>query len=158
MKVVTLLLAIIFFFFCSAAIAQEQVPPDKKPIRVIVKDASGEKIEGDLSNYLEEITVSTKENQEKSVPLKAIESIKVEKVPQGIPGAGPMTGEEFYSVRLENSQEIYTLEKKFTLKLNTNVGVLTKTLDPAQLSNDPSSDNKPFIRDKSVIFSLEFKF
>jgi len=158
MRVVCLLLTITFLFFSYAAMAQEQVPPEKKPIRVVVKDAAGEKIEGYLWIYPEELAVSTKDHQEKSVPIQKVESIKVEKVPPGIPGPGQLTGEEYYSVRLENSQEIYTLEKKYTLNLNTSVGVVTKTLDPAQLSKDPASANKPFIRDKGVIFSLEFKF
>jgi hypothetical protein len=74
-----------------------------------------------------------------------------------------------YSVRLENSQEIYTLQKKFTFSLNTNVGVVTRSIDPEMVNsimskNPPGShkqksgDDKSFIQDKSIIFSLEFRF
>jgi hypothetical protein len=148
-----------FLFFSSTAIAQDQALREKKPIRVIVKDAAGEKIEGYMFIYPDELTVSTKDNQEKSIPLKAIQSIKVERVPQGIPGPGQMTGEEYYSVRVDDSQEVYTLKKKYTFNLNTSLGMVTKTLDPSLLSGGPSSStDNSFIRGKSVIFSLEFKF
>jgi hypothetical protein len=68
---------------------------------------------------------------------------------------------------MENSQEIYTLRKKYTFSLNTNVGVVTKSIDPETINNILSKDasqatrtdrDKPFIQDKSIIFSLEFKF
>jgi hypothetical protein len=163
MKLTSLFLVLTFLFLSSPVAAKDEVPPEKKPIRVVVKDAAGEKTEGYMFIYPEEVAVSTKDQQEKSIPLMAIQSIKVEKVPRGIPGNGQFTGEEYYSVRLENSQEILTLEKKYTLSLTTSVGVVTKTLDPTLLSKDsPSSTNpqadKPFIRDKSLIFSLELKF
>jgi len=163
MKRISLLLILAFLFWHSIAIAQEEVSSEKKPIRVVVKDATGEKTEGYLFIYPEEVDVSNKDQEKRSIPLMAIQSIKVEKVPQRIPGGGPLTGEEYYSVRLENSQEILTLEKKYTLSFRTSVGVVTKTLDPSLLSKDlPSSTgpqgDKPFIRDKSLILSLELKF
>jgi hypothetical protein len=163
MKQISLVLILMFLIWNSVAIAQEKVAPEKKPIRVVVKDATGEKTEGFMFIYPEEVAVSTKEQGEKSIPLMAIQSIKVEKVPRGIPGDGQLTGEEYYSVRLENSQEILTLDKKYTVSLKTSVGVVTKTLDPSLLSKEsspstiPQSD-KPFIRDKSLILSLELKF
>jgi hypothetical protein len=76
-------------------------------------------------------------------------------------------GESYYSVRLQNNQEIFTLQKKYTFNLNTSVGVVTKNIDPeavkhslqkdSTLANKPES-NQPFIRDQSVILSLEIKF
>jgi hypothetical protein len=56
---------------------------------------------------------------------------------------------------------------KYTFSLNTNVGVVTKTIDPETINNLLSKDafpalksdkDKPWIQDKSVVFSLEFKF
>jgi hypothetical protein len=70
---------------------------------------------------------------------------------------------------LENSQEIYTLKQKYTFNLNTHMGVVTRSIDPdviqniisRDLSNTPnrkSVEDRSLIQDKSVIFSLEFKF
>jgi len=59
------------------------------------------------------------------------------------------------------------LRKKYTFSLNTNLGMVTRTIDPDQVnrsfSKDPSSgpgpgDGKSFIQDQGVVFSLEFKF
>jgi hypothetical protein len=86
-----------------------------------------------------------------------IESIKVEKIQGGPPGADKLGGESYYSVRLQNSQEIFALQKKYTINLNTDLGVVTKNLDPEAVKNKPESD-EPFIRDQSVILSLEIKF
>lgn len=76
-------------------------------------------MEGYLRPDANELTVLTKDNQEKSVPLKWIESIKLEKIKEGIPGADQLGGESYYSVRLQNSQEIFTLKKKYAFSLNT---------------------------------------
>jgi hypothetical protein len=70
---------------------------------------------------------------------------------------------------LQNSQEILRLEEKHTLNLHTSVGVVTKNLNPETVKNpsqnlsiqDPASkpeNNESFIRDQSVILSLEVKF
>ena len=127
----------------------------------------GNRLEGYLQLYPNEVTVSTEDNKEKSIPLKMIESIKVEKVQGSIPGADQLERESHYSVRLQNSQEIFRLQKKYIFSLNTSVGVVTKTIDPGavkdsfQKESSPVSkpeSNQPFIRDKSVIFSLEIKF
>jgi hypothetical protein len=163
MRLISLFLIVLFVFVTSPAPAQEKIPPEQKPIRVVVKDAAGEKTEGYLLIYPEEVAVSTKDQQQKSIPIKAIQSIKVEKIQPGIPVPAPLSGEEYYSVRLENSQELLTLDKKYTLSLTTSVGVVTKTLDPSLLSKEPSASgsphgDKPFVRDKSLIFSLELKF
>ncbi|HVN08677.1 MAG TPA: hypothetical protein VMV61_06880, partial [Patescibacteria group bacterium] len=128
--------------------------------------AKGETIEGFLHLGSDELTVQTKENQEKTIPVKYIKSIALEKTPDPVPGGDPKRGIT-YSVHVENSQEIYTLHKKYTFSLNTNLGMVTKTIDPEQVnrlfSKDPApgsstGDGKSFIQDQSVIFSLEFKF
>ena len=68
---------------------------------------------------------------------------------------------------MENSQEIYTLKKKYTFSLNTNLGMVTKTIDPEMINNilfkeTPQTvkleKEKPLIQDKSIVFSLEFRF
>jgi hypothetical protein len=68
---------------------------------------------------------------------------------------------------VENSQEIYTLKKKYTFSLNTNLGMVTKTLDPEVINKYLLKETsqtvklekeRPFIQDKSIVFSLEFKF
>ena len=96
-----------------------------------------------------------------------IESIKVEKIQGPIPGIDKLGGESFYSVRLQNSQEIFTLQKKYTFSLNASVGVVVKTIDPeavrdssrknSSLASKPES-TQPSIQDKNVVLSLEIKF
>ena len=160
-------LALVFLLASTIALAQTQVPQEKDTIFVVVKELQGERVEGYLRLDPSELTVSTKDNQEKSVPLKLIESIKVEKIPLGIPGADEMSGEGYYSVRLQNSQEIFTLRKKYTFSLNTSVGVVTRTIDPETVQgsfrkdsspNTNPKNDQPFIRDKNVVLSLEIKF
>ena len=158
---------ILFLFAPSLLLAQAQSPQDQESIYVIVKDTEGEKLEGYLRIYPNEITVSTKDDQEKSIPLKIVESIKVEKIQGGIPGADQPGTESYYSVRVQNTQEIFTLKKKVTFSLNTSAGVVTKTLDP-ELSQgfsrkDSSSvstprKDQPLIRVEGVALSLEIKF
>jgi len=155
-----------FLLLSSAARAQSQEAPEKGVIYAIVKDADGGTVEGYLRLDADQLTVRTKENQEKIIPAKYVKSITLEKTPDLIPGGDAKRGST-YSVRLENSQEIFTLAKKYSFSLNTNIGLVTKTIDPEQvnrlLSKDPSSgsglgDGRSFIQDQSVIFSLEFKF
>ncbi len=61
------------------------------------------------------------------------------------------------------------MRKKYTFSLNTNLGVVTKSIDPETINSVLSRDasavpgngddkDKSFIQDKSIIFSLEFKF
>lgn len=155
-----------FLLISSPALAQNQADPEKPGIYAVVKDGKGETVEGFLRLGSDELSVKTKENKEKTIPVKYIKSIALEKTPDPVPGGDPKRGAT-YSVRLENSQEIYTLNKKYTFSLNTNLGMVTKTIDPEQvnrlLTKEPSSgsglgDGKSFIQDQSVIFSLEFKF
>ena len=148
-------------------LAQVQFLQEKESIHAIVKDVKGERLEGYLRLYPNEITVSTKDGQEKSIPLKIVESIKVEKIQGGIPGADQPGAESYYSVRVQNGQEIFTLKKKVTFSLNTSAGVVTKTLDPevgqSSLRKDASSairsqGEQSFIRGEGVALSLEIKF
>jgi hypothetical protein len=158
----------IFLSFLAPTIllAQTQFLDEKESIYAIVKDVKGERLEGYLRIYPNEITVSTKDDQEKTIPLKLIESIKVEKIQGGIPGADQPGVESYYSVRVQNSQEIFTLKKKVTFSLNTSAGVMTRTLDPELgqgLRKDSSSlpafqSEQPLIRGQGVALSLEVKF
>ena len=165
-------LILIFFFSYSLAFGQtdtQSEQKDKPNIFAVVKDEQGDILEGYLHSQPEDVTVTSRDNQEKIIPSKFIKSITLEKVkPVGPPNLDPKQ-ETKYSVRLENSQEIYTLRKKYTFSLNTNVGVVTKSIDPetinSVLSRDASQSqatgtdkDKSFIQDKSIIFSLEFKF
>jgi hypothetical protein len=164
-----LLLAFLFFFFCSIALAQSEPQKKKLDIFAIVKDSQDSILEGYISDLPDEVTVSSKDNQEHKISSKYIKSITLEK----IPGVGPTSHdpkhEATYSVRLENSQEIYTLLQKYTFSLKTNVGVVTRSIDPEMINNIISKDHssipkqksvsdKPLIQDKSIIFSLEFVF
>jgi hypothetical protein len=153
-------------FVPAVALAQPQDKQEKDGIYVVVKDAQGEKLEGYLRFSPEELLVSTKDNQEKSVSLKNIEFIKLEKI-TGVPEGGQAGSEGYYSVKLQNSQELFTLRKKYTFSLSTSLGLVTKTVDPERVGNlfqknsapaAKSQGDKSFVRDKSVVFSLEFKF
>ena len=166
MKRVIIVFILGFLLPSSAALAQSQADPEKPGIYAVVKDGKGETVEGFLRLGSDELSVKTKENNEKTIPVKYIKSIALEKTPDPVPGGDPKRGAT-YSVRLENSQEIYTLNKKYTFSLNTNLGMVTRTIDPEQVnklfSKEPSTvtslnDGKSFIQDQSVIFSLEFKF
>ena len=148
-------------------LAQTQFLQEKESIHVIVEDVKGERLDGYLRLYPNEITVSTKDAQEKTIPLKIIESIKVEKIRGGIPGADHPGAESYYSVRVQNSQEIFTLKKKVTFSLNTSAGVVTRTLDPelgqGSFRKDSSSlstsqNEKPLIRGEGFALGLEIKF
>jgi len=158
---------LLFLLTPTILLAQAQFLQENESIYAIVRDMEGERLEGYLRLYPNEIIVSTKDGQEKSIPLKIIESIKVEKIQGGIPGAGHPGGESYYSVRIKNSQEIFTLKKKVTFSLNTSAGVVTKTLDPevgqGSLRKDSSSipksqSEQPLIRGQGVALSLEIKF
>ena len=163
----SLCLMLILLFAPSVALAQPQDKQEKDGIYVVVKDGQGKKLEGYLRFSPEELLVSTKDNQEKSVPLKNIEFIKLEKIAGGVPGGGQVGSEGYYSVKLQNSQELFTLRKKYTFSLSTSLGLVTQTVDPERVGNffqkesasaPKSQGDKPFVRDKGVVFSLEFKF
>ena len=166
-RVKSILLLLIFLLTPAILLAESALLPDNEHIYVIVKDMQGNTLDGYLLLYPEEVTVSTEDNKEKSIPMSIIESIQVEKKQGGLPAVENLGRESYYSVRLQNSQEILTLQEKYTLRFNTSVGVVTKNLDPeaikhsserdSTLADKPESD-EPLIRDQSVILSLEFKF
>ena len=160
-------LSLLFFLAPTFLLAQSPFPQEKESFYAIVKDIKGERLEGYLRFYPNEIPVSTKDDQEKSIPLKMIESIKVEKIQGGIPGADQLGAESYYSVRVQNSREIFTLKKKVTFSLNTSAGVVTKTLDPEMGQGSSRKDSssilrsqseQPLIRGEGVALSLEIKF
>jgi hypothetical protein len=148
-----LFLGLTLIFVSTFTLGQAQDEPGKESIYVVVKDIQGGKLEGYVRSSPAELIVSTKDNQEKSVPLKQIEFIKLEKIHGRTPGGDQAGGEAYYSVKLQNSQEIYTLNKKYTLSLNTSLGLVTQIIDAEAAQRD-----KPFIRDTNVVLSLEFKF
>ncbi len=165
-----LLLLFLLFSFSLPALAQDPPAEEKgKPdIFAIMKDEKGSVLEGILNSRPEEITVVTRDNKEKSIPSKYIKAITLEKVKREGPVSLDPSQDNKYSVRLENSQEIYTLKKKYTFSLNTNVGVVTRSIDPEAISSFLTKDapgqaklfdkDKPLLEDKSIVFSLEFKF
>lgn len=169
MKKLYLIVAFGFFLLSSWISARSQEPqnPEKNgKIYVIVKDAEGEAVEGFIPLDSEDLKVRSRENQEKSIPLKLIKSISLEKMKDEAVKLDPHK-EATYKVELNNSQEILTLHKKYTLNLNTNLGMVTKTIDPDSVNRfllkEPSQASKteadnPFIKAKSVLFSLEVKF
>ncbi len=162
-------LSALWALISTPLLAQNQGPSlleEKKGIYAIVKDAQGEAVEGFLRLTSDELTVRTKENQERLIPVKYIKSITLEKVKSEVPGE-EFKKEVAYSVHLENSQEIYTLKNKYSFSLNTNVGVVTRTIDPEMVNNFFNREasrsvkndvEKPFFQEKSIVFSLEFKF
>jgi hypothetical protein len=161
-----LIFASVFLLLSPFTAAQSQAAPEKQGIYAIVRDADGEKVEGYLLVGPDERTVQSKDNQEKKVPIQYIQSISLEKSKDLVPGGDP-NRDPIYDVHLQNSQEICTLRKKYTFSLNTNVGLVTKTIDPEQWNRLFSKDQppftkpreeKPFIQDESILLSLEFKF
>jgi hypothetical protein len=152
--------SLLFFLVPALTQAQLQAPQEEKTIVAIVKDGLGETVEGYLRIYPNTVTVVTKDHREKSIPLEFIESIKLEKVEGKIPGE--IAREAYYSVRLQNSQELYALRDKYTFSLTTSAGIVTRAIDPEEvrnaLSTNGSKNEQPFIRDKNIVFSLELKF
>jgi len=160
---------LLFFFFCPVALAQNGPQVKDLNIFAIVKDSKDSILEGYISAQPSDVIVYSRDNKEMKIPSKYIKSITLEKMTEaGSVNLDPKQ-EARYSVRLENSQEIYTLQKRYTFSLNTNVGVVTRSIDPeminSMLSKNPSNsqkqkpvDDKSFIQDKSIIFSLEFRF
>ncbi len=158
------LILLLFLLTPTIMFAQSPLIQEKDNIYALVKDIQGNRSEGYLQLYPQEVTVTTEDNKEKAIPLRMIESITLEKSPKGAPGADKL-GESYYSVRLHNSREVFTLRRKYTFSLNASVGVLIKNIDPDAVKTQRSSfiSGKPegsqsFIQDKSVILSLELKF
>jgi len=153
-------LMLVFLLIPAIGLAQSQLRDEKGTLYVAIKEAQGERIEGYLHFHPEALPVSTKDNQGKSILEKIIQSIKLEKIFGGIPGADRPGVESYYSVRFQNNQDLFTLDKKYTLTLNTSLGLMTKTLDSetSNRASGRSSTGQPFILHESVAFSLEFKF
>jgi len=163
MRIKYLFLILTLIFVPTFTLAQVQDEQGGESIYVVVKDIQGGKLEGYVRSSPAELIVSTKDNQEKSVPLKQIEFIKLEKIHGGVPGGDQAGSEAYYSVKLQNSQEIYTLRNRYMLSLNTSLGLVTQIIDPEAAQKGSSSahksqNDKPFIRDTSVVLSLELKF
>jgi hypothetical protein len=171
-RIKSIFLVLVFLLTPAMVLAESSLLTEKENIYVMVKDMQGDTLEGYLLLYPQEVTVSTKEYKEKSIPMSIIESIKVEKLQAGLPELDKLGRESYYSVRLQNSQEILTLQEKYTFSLNTSVGVVTKNLDPEAVKHssqkdstledsipgNPSESNESFFRDQSVILSLEVRF
>ncbi len=147
--------------------AQAEDKEQKSEVYVVVEDVNGDRLEGYLRISPEELLVSTEENREKSVPLKSVEFIKLEKITGGVPGGDQAGSEGYYSVKLQNSQELFTLKGKYTFSLSTSLGLVSQSVDPERVKNlfqkdstlyAKSQNDKPAIRDKNIIFSLQFKF
>jgi hypothetical protein len=162
-----IVLSFLLLIACSAAWAGDKSNGDNEKPYAVVEDLQGKRLEGYLSVFPKEVTVTSKEKEEKTLPLKAIESITLEKVNPGIPGANLPSGGGFYSVRLKNSQEVYALTNKYSLHINTELGVMIREIDPDTVQSffrkDPApvptpSTTAPLIRNQSVIFSIELKF
>jgi len=165
-RIKSILLVLVFLLTPSILLADSSLLPEKENIYVIVKDLQGNTLEGYLLLEPQEVIVSTEDNDEKSIPMNIIESIKVEKKQGGLSAVENLGRESYYSFRVQNSKEILTLEEKYTLRFNTSLGVVTKNLDPEAIKHSSEKDstlakpesNGPLIRDQSVILSLEFKF
>jgi hypothetical protein len=160
MRFTVFILTLLFFLTPTFTQAQVRVPEEEKTIFAIVKDGMGKEMEGYLHISQDKLTLVTKDNREKSFPLDLVESIKLEKVEGKIPGE--ISGEAYYSVRLQNSQELYKLRDKYTFSLTTSAGIVTRAIDPEGIRNSSSTsgskNEQPLIYDKNIVFSLEFKF
>lgn len=153
--------------FSSLAMAETPASEGKRDIPAVIEDGEGKVIEGILRASSDELNVISKDNQKLSIPLKLIKSINVEEVKEGILGSDPREEAKRYAVHLENSQEIYTLREKYTFNLVTDLGVVTKSIDPEWLNqylakgtNQAAAGGrgKPFFQDKSIILRMELKF
>ena len=155
---IVFILSLLFLLVPALTQAQLQGPEGKEMIYEVAKDAQGEKAEGYVMVNPDKLTLSTKEYQEKSTPPGLPEFVKLEKIEGKIPGG--ISGEGYYSVRLQKNQEIYTLKDKYTISLNTSVGVLTKMIDPLRTFDvfKKDSSGQSYIRDKNLLLSLELRF
>ena len=168
MKRIFIVLPVLILSLSSLVLAQEAPEQGRgKPnLYGVMTDARGEMTEGFLNFNSAEVLVKTQDNEEKSIPVESIKSITLEIKKDEISWRDPEK-EAIYSVRVENSREIYTLREKYTFSLNTKLGIVTRTLDPQTVNNflsrnvsptDNPSDGKPFIQDQTVVFSLQIKF
>jgi hypothetical protein len=154
---IVFILSLLFLLVPTLTQAQNQAPEETKTIYEVAKDAQGDKAEGYVLVNPDKLTLSAKEYQEKSTPPERLEFVKVEKIEGIIPEA--ISRESYYSVRLQKGQEIYTVKDKYTISLNTSVGVLTRMIDPLRTFDVfKDSSGQSFIRDKNLLLSLELRF
>ena len=78
-----LFLTLVFLLIPAIALAQTQVPDGKETIYAVIKDAQGERIEGYLHLHPEELAVSTKDDQEKSI---SAENYPIHQAGEGLRG------------------------------------------------------------------------
>jgi hypothetical protein len=160
MRSVIFILTLLLLLTPTLTQAQLRATEEKKSILGIAKDGLGKEVEGYVHIFQDNVTVVTKENREKSIPLDLIESITLEKVEGKFPGE--ITGENYYSVRLKNSQELYRLRDKYTFSLTTSAGIVTRVIDPDAVRSTAfattSKNEQYYIYDKNLVFSLEFRF
>ena len=62
-------LSILVFMLCPVTWAQGERLDDSEKPRVVVEDLQGKRVEGYLSVYPKEITVTSKEKEEKTISL-----------------------------------------------------------------------------------------
>jgi hypothetical protein len=162
------LLALIFLLPHTVALAQTGEQKEEPGIFAMREDLQGERLEGYFLLPPEEITVATQDGKEETVPSKYLKSIVVEEIKDQSLIADPKQ-EATYSVRLENGQKIYTFRKKYTLSLNASLGLVTKSVDPATISNlfskgssqtqtMRSGKEESLIQGETIFFGLELKF
>src|SRR4030043_1731169 len=103
MKRLMLIWSVFIALLPSLSQAEPQTAPpgeEKKGIYAVVKDGQGEAVEGLLRFSSDELVVRSKDNQEKSIPLKYIKSITLQKTKGEIPGE-ELKNEAPYPARLE---------------------------------------------------------
>ncbi|HSR14018.1 MAG TPA: hypothetical protein VLS90_21400, partial [Thermodesulfobacteriota bacterium] len=141
----TLILNVLILPFAAA---QEKESAEKDPpgILAVVRDDTGSILEGILQYRPDEIVVTSRENKEESIPSKLIKAITLEKVKTEGPVSLDPNQDHRYSVRVRNSQEIYTLKKKYTVSLSTSLGVVTKSIDPEVINNILSKESSAQVK------------
>jgi hypothetical protein len=160
------LLALISSLSHSLAVAQAE--EQEKTPSILLQNIQGETSEGYFLLPPGEVMVSAKDDKEMTGPLKYLKSLTLDKIKEESVVADAKQ-EAMYSLRLENSQRIYTFRKKYTLSLNAGLGLVTGTVDPAsiyslfskessQTQAMRSEKDEPLIGDKSVFFSLQLRF
>jgi hypothetical protein len=160
------LLALISLLPHSLAMAQTE--EQEKAPSILLQDIQRERSEGYFLLPPGEVMVSAKDDKEMTGPLKYLKSLTVDKIKEESVVADA-NQEAKYSLRLENSQRIYTFRRKYTLSLNAGLGLVTGTVDPAsiyslfsknssQTQAIRSGKDEPLIADKSLFFSLQLRF
>lgn len=153
------LLATVTAFGAEEGVLRHEVP---RELHAVVRDGQGQDSEGVLRFHVDMLHVETNDRKEKWIPVKYIRSITLEKNRTNQLN-DPFQQETAYVVRVENSQEIYTLKDKYSFSLNTQLGLVTQDIDPDLIqtlfSRDRSTvSDKPLSQDKSIVVKIELKF